>query len=1099
MQRRAHFAFAPSSPRADGPDESPRRPGTRCRAATLFTVGLAFLAVSFAAGRYTSTFALKEHVEGVQRDAADALVPVDISVRTVTDAARAAAAPRFSLPDAPLPAVDSGAQRHLRAPPRTDAGPTTESAALPQLAPPPPRRHVEAPAAAAKPHHPSPAETAATPSFLEGPSPPSRPYHGLSGVSTACLVTDSKRREELEALVASGAALDVLLSPRAACDAELLINGAFSPLSGFMTHPVYSAVLRDSRLGNASGLGNVLWPIPITLELPSAVATALRACAHPRACPLALRDQFYNLVGVLFPEEDPWMVDVEDEATAVYGTTDTSHPGVAALRDSATLARVGGRLEGLRLPVGADGALGLAPALRSTPAELRTRLAALGWRRTVAFQTRNPMHRAHVELTVLAAREARAGVLLHPVIGPTKSGDLPASVRVRAIEALLDPPRGPWSPGGVTLALLPLAMRMAGPREALWHAIIRKNYGATHFIIGRDHAGCADARGVPFYEASAASSLVTRHADELGIVPMPYAELDYVPALRAFFPRDRRPPNTTALSLSGTAVRAALAAGAPLPDWFSDPAVIAVLRSHSPPLSARGVVVWLSGLSGSGKSTLALALASRLAAAAPSRRVTLLDGDVVRTHLSRGLGFSLGDRAANVERVGFVAAEAARHGGLVLATPISPSARARDAAASLVREAGGVFLSVHVAPPLRTVVARDVKGLYRKALGVARDASQPATLDLSRIKVDLTGVSHPFEAPLGAQDALTLELDTEALSVEECIAALVVTLHNSGLVALRGGANVTGGATALEAALIAATSADGGSAIEEDPDALPAAEKNPIVSPALLRAFDPVVARSSACTLSWGRFEVPTVGDVGVAESAPLEMWGGLPMRGSPTAVAVAAATLPGVGIFFGRAPAQVTFIAAPSDALLRVAVAEAGGIPVARFSTARVRASEVAGLREAALGVGITLNTPAPAPPTPFLAKGSADDSSLVDDAGDDVDASASSVASLYAAYDLWTSARWAPQWAPLALAAALGNGTGGSSPEVYGVAHERLVYFAPSLLRVDPCARAIFALPSTSADSTAEVDVGIAEYVRAARAVANSFPGRVSIVHAA
>jgi sulfate adenylyltransferase len=982
--------------------------------------------------------------------------------------------------------------------------------------------------------------------FLLGASPPT-PYHGPSGASTACLVLNATRRAELLALIAGGGALDVALSARGAADAELLLNGGFSPLRGFMARGAYERVLAASRLGNGSGLGDALWPIPVTLDVPARTAAALRAA--PRT-PLVLRDAFFNAVGVLFPEGAPWAPDRAAEARAVYGTTDAAHPGVRALFDGAGGEYVGGALEGLRLPAGGDAAF-VAPALRATPAELRARLAARGWRRTVAFQTRNPMHRAHVELTVLAARAARAGVLLHPVVGPTKPGDVPVAVRVAAYAALLESRGAYWARGGVALALLPLAMRMAGPREALWHAIVRKNYGATHFIVGRDHAGCADARGAPFYAPGAARALVAAHEAELGIGVLGFDELEYVPAARAFFPADALPPNATTLSLSGTAVRRALATGAALPAWFSDARVLAVLRAASPPLARRGAVVWFTGLSGGGKSTLAAALAARLAAHAPTRRLTMLDGDVVRTHLSLGLGFALPDRAANVERVGFVAAEAARHGGLVLATPISPAAAPRARAAELAAAAGATFFAVHVAPPLRAVVARDAKGLYARARVGARRAAT-ALLDVAALRDDLTGVSAPYEAPAGAGAAPDLTLDTDALGVDAALAALVVALARAGILDLAARGGAPGGATPAEAALRAAL--DGAPAGDAGDDAPPRAAL------AAFAAQKDADAWRAACAPGWDAFALPRAAGGGDARDTrdahgdADALYGGLPMRDSPAARAFAAAAAAAEnatggggaeagGLLPGAAPARVVLVAGAHAAAEAAAAARAGA-RVGRLSDARVAAAEAAGAAEAATPVGAPPRAPAagaPPPPPLFYEPVAVDDVDALAAAAARLDGwlagdaafpaageAAAPTAALYAAYDLWAAARWAPHVAPRAVARATRAAAPppapparGEPPPPLGVAHARLVFLLPIFLRLDPCARAVVALPAAARGGgeggahaaaaalaeelaaaaprgtpRARVDAAAAAWAGAALAAARDFPHRVEIV---
>jgi len=595
---------------------------------------------------------------------------------------------------------------------------------------------------------------------------------------------------------------------------------------------------------NKSGVGDVLWPIPITLDIPGTLAEKLEVGSH-----LVLRDEFFNLVGVLEVGGPPWTPNKETEALAVCGTGDSSHPWVHHLLTLSHDWYVGGRVYGFSLPARFD-----YPSLRLTPEGVRRGIETRGWARTVAFQTRNPMHRAHIHLAAQAGVEERAGVLIHPVVGVTKPGDVAYSVRVECYRAMLSSParyfsrtRSPslsnssdslpssslqtetegWgdegnaaASDGVMLALLPLAMRMAGPREAVWHAIIRKNYGASAFIVGRDHAGCKSSRGEDFYKPSEAADLLKRHELELGIRILSFPEQVYSPARRVYLSStEAKASGLETLSISGTALRVALRSGRSLPSWFSDPGVVAILRRAYPPLSERGFSVLFTGLSGSGKSTLASALALRLGALlsphitstnkGPSgssdsegggggggggvhRRVSLLDGDISRTHLNAGLGFSLADRGVSVTRLGWVAGEIVKHAGVVLAAPIAPAAAPRAQFSASVVSAGGATstssgetedrstsLLVHVSTPLRVCIERDAKGLYRGALGGILTPLGP--------QLDLTGLSHPYEFPTGgSQGSVTADItiDTSATSTAEGVSAIVAELARRGLLSL---------------------------------------------------------------------------------------------------------------------------------------------------------------------------------------------------------------------------------------------------------------------------------------------------------------------------
>jgi sulfate adenylyltransferase len=538
------------------------------------------------------------------------------------------------------------------------------------------------------------------------------------------------------------------LTPRQVCDLELLLNGAFSPLTGFMGRADFESVAETMRLGDGT-----LWPIPITLDVTGEVAKRVDGS------PLVLRDTEGVPLAVLHAD-DVWEIDREAKARAVYGTLDETHPGVAHLFHRTNNYGVGGRLEGLRLPPHYD-----FPTLRLTPAELRERFARRGWRRVVAFQTRNPMHRAHFELTLRAARELEANLLIHPAVGMTKPGDVDHYTRVRCYQALL--PHYPKHT--VELALLPLAMRMGGPREALWHGIIRKNYGCTHFIIGRDHAGPGTGSdGKPFYGPYDAQELFRRHEEELGMQMVPFRLMVYLEDRDAYAPVDEVPEGARTLNISGTELRDRLATGRDVPAWFTFPAVAAELRRTHPPRHRQGFTVFFTGLSGAGKSTVANVLLVKLLEMG-GRPVTLLDGDVVRQNLSSELGFSKEHRDLNIRRIGFVAAEITKNGGIALCAPIAPYERTRREVRAEV-EPGGGFVLVHVATPLEVCEERDRKGLYAKArAGLIRE---------------FTGISDPYEEPTDAD----LVLDTTKLSPEEAAQAVLLHLEREGYVGHDAGA-----------------------------------------------------------------------------------------------------------------------------------------------------------------------------------------------------------------------------------------------------------------------------------------------------------------------
>jgi len=528
------------------------------------------------------------------------------------------------------------------------------------------------------------------------------------------LMAGTDGRAEVEAAARESPSWD--LTPRQLCDLELLLDGGFSPLRGFLGRADYESVCRSMRLADGA-----LWPIPVVLDVPEAFARGLEGRRT-----LSLRDP-EGVTLALLHVGDVFRPDRESEAERVYGTSSRAHPGVAHLLDRSGDYYVGGRVEGLERPRHYD-----FPSLRFTPAALRSEFARRGWGRVVAFQTRNPMHRAHHEMTRRALGGlGGGGLLLHPSVGMTAPGDVDHYTRVRGYQALL--PRYPA--GSVALSLLPLSMRMAGPREAVWHALIRRNCGCTHFIVGRDHAGAVGEGGRPFYEPYAAQELMGEHEEEIGLRMVPFRDLVYVEGRDAFFPENEVPPGTPAVSLSGTELRARLAGGREIPEWFTFPEVADELRRRHPPRARQGVTVFFTGLSGAGKSTIANVLRVKLLERG-GRPVTLLDGDVVRKSLSAELGFGKPDRDTNIRRIGFVAAEITKCGGVAICAPIAPYDEVRKEVRAAIAAHGG-FLLVHVATPLAICEARDRKGLYAKA----RAGLVPA----------FTGISDPYEPPADAE------------------------------------------------------------------------------------------------------------------------------------------------------------------------------------------------------------------------------------------------------------------------------------------------------------------------------------------------------------
>jgi sulfate adenylyltransferase len=533
------------------------------------------------------------------------------------------------------------------------------------------------------------------------------------------------------------------LTPRQICDLDLLLNGAFSPLEGFLSEADYEKVCADMRLGTG-----VLWPIPITLDVAGTFAQGVNT-----GDTIALRDPEGVLIATMVVS-DIWAPDKESEARRVFGTTDDGHPAVDYLLHQAEPVYLGGKVHGIEPPTYYDFKL-----LRDSPSELRGRFRKLGWRKVVAFQTRNPLHRAHQELTFRAAREAEANLLIHPVVGMTKPGDIDHFTRVRCYEHVLEQ----YPEQTTTLSLLNLAMRMAGPREALWHAIIRKNYGCTHFIVGRDHAGPGnDRNGQPFYGPYDAQELFSQHQDELDITMVPFKEMVYVENKAEYMAADETEPGDKVLALSGAEFRRRLREGLDIPEWFSFPKVVEELRRAHPPKHEQGFTVFFTGLSGSGKSTVANALMIKLLEDG-ARPVTLLDGDIVRKNLSSELSFSKEHRDLNIQRIGFVASEITKNRGIAICAPIAPYAHTRRQVRQTISRHGG-FIEIHVATPLEVCELRDRKGLYAKAR--------------AGILKGFTGIDDPYEVPEHAE----IVIDTAELSPDLAAHRILITLEKLGYI-----------------------------------------------------------------------------------------------------------------------------------------------------------------------------------------------------------------------------------------------------------------------------------------------------------------------------
>lgn len=555
------------------------------------------------------------------------------------------------------------------------------------------------------------------------------------------LIVDEERRKVLKDL--SLHIPSITLSARQLCDLELIMNGAFSPLRGFMTHPDYESVLDRIRLQEGT-----LWPIPICLDVTEVEASQLESGQS-----VAIRDPEGFMLAVIHVEEI-WAIDKEREARAIYETTDTAHPGVDYLFHQTGSHYIGGRVEGIHLPPHFD-----FKHLRLTPLEVRTTCAKLGWRRMVGFQTRNPLHRAQFEMTLRAMREAKATLLLQPVVGHTKPGDIDYYTRARCYQEASHH----YPPNIMLLSLLPLAMRMGGPREALWHALIRKNYGCTHFIVGRDHAGPGlDRKGKPFYEPYASQELLKKYQDEIDIQIIPFEEMLYVPEKDQYFARSEISDDEVVKTLSDTELRNLLRSGLEIPDWFTFPEVIEELIKAYPPRDKQGFTVFFTGLSGAGKSTIAQVLFSRFLEMG-DRPVTLLDGDIVRRHLSSELGFSKEHRDINVQRIGFVASEITKNRGIAICAPIAPYELSRRQIREMIEQYGG-FLEVHVATPLEVCEQRDRKGMYAKArAGLIKG---------------FTGIDDPYEIP----ENPGVRVDATDITPDEAAQEVLLELQQQGFI-----------------------------------------------------------------------------------------------------------------------------------------------------------------------------------------------------------------------------------------------------------------------------------------------------------------------------
>ncbi len=553
--------------------------------------------------------------------------------------------------------------------------------------------------------------------------------HGNTLVSFHLSKGELQEYSELSNTVSS-----LTLSLKQQCDLEMISNGAFSPLLTFNNQKDYEEILLNNKL-----LTGAIWPIPIVLDVPDNFLKALDKNEH-----ISLRNAEGFLLAILKVKEF-WSPNKKDEANSVFKTIDQNHPGVDYLFNHTNSNYISGEL----VPIQSNKYFDFTH-LRKSPQAVRDLFRSNHWKDVIAFQTRNPMHRAHFELTRLAMEQHNAKLLIHPVIGISKPGDIDHFTRVKCYQHIMKY----YPEDSVELSLINLAMRMAGPKEALWHAIIRKNYGCNHIIIGRDHAGPGvDAEGRPYYQPYDAQEFISQYQEELEIKMIPFQEMVFTKNKKTFLPLDEIKKDEQIERLSGTQFKELLKQRIEIPSWYSFPEVIHELRRRYPKLHNQGLTVFFTGLSGAGKSTLANALMYKLMEM-EDRPITLLDGDVVRQHLSSELGFSKEDRDIHVKRIGYVASEITKHGGVAICAPIAPYSNTRRIVRNMIDDVGS-FVEIHVSTPLSVCEERDVKGLYKRARA-------------GKI-LEFTGVSDPYEEPQNPE----IIIDTTEISVEESSAIIL--------------------------------------------------------------------------------------------------------------------------------------------------------------------------------------------------------------------------------------------------------------------------------------------------------------------------------------
>ena len=558
--------------------------------------------------------------------------------------------------------------------------------------------------------------------------------HGETLVSFHLSADELSEYSELSNNISS-----LTLSLKQQCDLEMISNGAFSPLSTFNNQKNYEEILLNNKLSNG-----LVWPIPIVLDVPDQFLKSLDKNEY-----ISLRNTEGFLLAILKVKEF-WAPNKKEEANLVFKSNDLNHPGVDYLFNHTNNNYISGEL----VPIHENKYFDFTH-LRKSPQEVRDFFRLNNWKDVIAFQTRNPMHRAHYELTKLAMDEHNSKLLIHPVIGMSKPGDIDHFTRVKCYQHIIKY----YPENSVELSLINLAMRMAGPKEALWHAIIRKNYGCNRIIIGRDHAGPGvNAEGKPYYQPYDAQELIAQYQEELEIKMVPFKEMVFAKNKKTYLPLDKIEQDDPIEKLSGTQFKELLQQRTEIPTWYSFPEVIHELRKRFPKLHNQGLTVFFTGLSGAGKSTLANAIMYKLMET-EDRPITLLDGDIVRQHLSSELGFSKEDRDIHVKRIGYVASEITKHGGVAICAPIAPYSNTRKVVRNMIDEVGS-FIEIHVATPLSVCEERDTKGLYKQARA-------------GKI-LDFTGVSDPYEEPENPE----ITVDTSDITVEESSALILDKLRS---------------------------------------------------------------------------------------------------------------------------------------------------------------------------------------------------------------------------------------------------------------------------------------------------------------------------------